>query len=59
MNGTSFNLTTRADKLNSKNLMIEKENEGLKNNIIMKEKEIKNLVERLKASSEREQKLSA
>lgn len=39
--------------------MIEKENEGLKNNIIMKEKEIKNLVERLKASSEREQKLSA
>lgn len=39
--------------------MIERENEGLKNNVTVKEKEIKNLVQRLKASSERESKLEA
>jgi cell division protein FtsB len=31
--------------------MVEKENEVLKNNITMKEREIKNMTERLKASS--------
>ena len=57
--GTSQNLSTRADTLSTKNRMVEKENEGLKNNIVVKEKEIRNLVERLKASSEREAKLEA
>lgn len=50
---------SRADALSAKNRMVEKENEALKNNIALKEKEIKNLVERLKASSERESKLEA
>jgi multidrug efflux pump subunit AcrA (membrane-fusion protein) len=44
LSGTSQNLTTRADALTNKNRMIERENEGMKNNITMKEKEIKNLV---------------
>jgi hypothetical protein len=33
--------------------MVENENEKLKNSIAIKDKEIRNLVERLKASSER------
>jgi septal ring factor EnvC (AmiA/AmiB activator) len=38
---------------------LEKENEALKNNINLKEKEIKSINERLKASGERESRLEA
>jgi chromosome segregation ATPase len=57
LNGTSQSLNSRADALTTKNRMVERENEGLKNNITVKEKEIRNLVERLKASSDRETRL--
>ena len=52
-------MSSRAETLSTKNRMVERENEGLKNNIVVKEKEIRNLVERLRASSEREARLEA
>lgn len=59
LSGTSNQLENKAEALTAKNRMVEKENEVLKNNITMKEREIKNMTERLKASSERESKLEA
>jgi len=53
LSGTSTHLSNRAEGLTAKNRALEKENEVLKNSLAQKEKEIRNLNERLKASNER------
>lgn len=57
LEGTITTLKTKADALASRNSIVERELVSLKETIAFKEKEIKNLQERVRVSDERERKL--